>query len=121
MLKALAQSGDTPAAAAQFERAIAILGSVGNLQARDEALRTRLESLGEATGAVPGAEPLAPPSAAIAIGQAAALIDLAAYPEILGHEALLLLQTTGAASEVVLAAGAALAPRRINSTKKRSF
>jgi DNA-binding NtrC family response regulator len=105
--KALAQAGHTTDAAAQFERALTILGGVGNVQAQSDVRKTYHE-------AVPTVRPdRTPISAAIAIGQAAACVDLAAYPEILGREVLSLLRGTGAAAEVVLTAGRPPASRQI--------
>jgi DNA-binding NtrC family response regulator len=67
-------------------------------------------SLGDIAAAA--AEP-GPPSAPVALGHAAAFIDLAAHPETLGHQALALLHSTGAAPEIVLATGGKASPRRI--------
>jgi DNA-binding NtrC family response regulator/tetratricopeptide (TPR) repeat protein len=105
--KALAQAGHTTDATVQFERALTILAGVGNVQAQSHVRKTYHE-------AVPTAPPdTTPISAAIAIGQAAASVDLAAYPEILGREVLSLLRGTGAAAEVVLIAGEPPASREI--------
>ena len=105
--KALAKSGNTAESAAQFERAIGILGSLGNIQAQSEVRKAYRESTGGAA-LEPG-----PASAAIAIGQAAACVDLAAYPEILGREVFSLLRGTGAAAEIVLSAGGPPSGREI--------
>ena len=105
--KALALAANTADAVVQFERALAILGSVGNVQAQSDVRRTYREAL-------PAAPPHpAPISADIALGQAAACIDLAAYPEILGREVFSLLRGTGAAAEIVLAAGEPPSSREI--------
>ena len=105
--KALALAANTADAVVQFERALAILGSVGNVQAQSDVRRTYREALPAAPS-----HPT-PISADIAIGQAAACIDLAAYPEILGREVFSLLRGTGAAAEIVLASGEPPSTREI--------
>ena len=112
--KALAQAGNTAAAIAQFERAAGILGSLGNLQARSGVLKTFREAVGQASAlAKPDSPEPTPPTAAAAIEQAAAFIDLAAYPEILGQEVFSLLRATGVADEMVLAAGGPPSSREV--------
>ncbi|MBE3123860.1 MAG: sigma-54-dependent Fis family transcriptional regulator [Planctomycetes bacterium] len=137
---ALAKSGALASAVSQFERAAGILASVGHLQARTEVLKAYRDAIspaihGTEAGTPPpiaarpvprrarhilfhadAASPLLPlpaPSPATAVERAAALIDLAAYPEILGHEIFALLRETAAASEVVLTAGAPSPARQI--------
>jgi DNA-binding NtrC family response regulator len=112
--KALARSGDAAGAAAQFQRASTILAGVGNLQAQSEVLRTSREALADRAPALEtGADTPVPLSAALALGQAAACVDLAAYPEILGRAAFSLLRGTGAAAAIVLAAGDTTSAREI--------
>ena len=129
---AVARSGDPSAASVHFDRAARILATVGNLCARSLVLQSWTDAIGRplpagpaqtavagpdagagGPGAVPGhAEMTSAPelvpvagSAAVVEG-AAALLDFAGYPELLGYELLALMRETGCAAETVLVAGA---------------
>ena len=135
--KALARDGALGPAVAQFERAAAILASVGYLQARSEVLKAYREAawpdLPESllpdqrprplprrprhltihADTASRLLPLPPPGPSAAVERAAALLDLAAYPEVLGREVFALLRDTQAAREVVLVADGSRPARQI--------
>ncbi len=135
--KALARDGALGPAVAQFERAAVLLASVGHLQARFEVLDAYREAAWpELEGTPPSAArprslprrprrltihsdsaahllPLPPPGPSAAVERAAALLDLAAYPEVFGREIFALLRDTNAAREVVLTADGPRTPRHI--------
>ena len=127
---AVARSGDPGAASVHFDRAARILATVGNLCARSLVLQSwtgatgRPLPAGPVQAALPGSDKAAAgpdavpaptgitstpgPVAASSTGvveRAAALLDFAGYPELLGHELLALISEAGCATEAVLVAG----------------
>jgi len=128
---AVARSGDPSLANVHFDRAARVLAAVGNLCARSLVLQSWTNATGRplppgsAQAALPGPNagaavpdvtpaPIQAPSAqeplptvgpAGVLERAAALLDFAGYPELLGHELLALMSETGCATEAVLVAG----------------
>jgi DNA-binding NtrC family response regulator/tetratricopeptide (TPR) repeat protein len=99
--KVLARAGKAGAAAVCFERSARILGAVGNICARDAALR-------DFDAAVADRKRITTERAAAAPGvlhRAAAVLDLASHPELAGREMLELLRETGCVRRARLVAG----------------
>ena len=100
--KALARAGQPAAARGHFERALRILDVVGNVHARAKAAADAAAALPPDPSAegIAATEPAARVSASV--GDAAALFEVAATPELFAREAFALVDAAGCARHLVL-------------------